>query len=55
MLTPLPSFPCANLLSPPPCFYEGTPHLPTHSYLTALALPYAEASSLHQTKGLPSH
>jgi hypothetical protein len=28
---------------------------PTHSRLTALAPPYAEASSLHRTKGLPFH
>jgi hypothetical protein len=38
-----------------PCFYEGALHPPTHSCLTALAFPYAGASSLHRTKGLPSH
>jgi hypothetical protein len=31
------------------------PHVPTHSHLTALASPYTGASSLHRTKGLPSH
>jgi hypothetical protein len=31
------------------------PYPPTHSYLTALAFPYTEESSLHRTKGLPSH
>ena len=30
-------------------------HPLTHSCLTALASPYAGASSLHRTKGLPSH
>ena len=30
-------------------------HLPTHSCLTTLAFPYTGASSLHRTKGFPSH
>ena len=30
-------------------------HPLTHSCLTTLASPYAGASSLHRTKGLPSH
>ena len=28
---------------------------PTHSHLTLLPSPYAGASNLHRTKGLPSH
>ena len=53
-------FPLTNLLSHPPnpCFYKGAP-LPTHpstqSRLSALAFPYAGSSSLHRTKGFPSH
>ena len=30
-------------------------HSLTHSHLTTLACPYAGASNLHGTKGLPSH
>ena len=37
-----------------PCLHEGAPP-PTHSHPTALAFPYAGASSFHRTKGLPSH
>ena len=31
------------------------PHPPSHSYFTTLAFPYTGASSIHRTKGLPSH
>jgi hypothetical protein len=51
---PLPSFPSTNPLVLP-CLYEGAPHLPTFSCLSALAFPYPGSSSLHRTKGLPSH
>jgi hypothetical protein len=37
-----------------PCFYEGSPP-PTHSHLTALALPFTGVSTLQRTKCLPSH
>jgi hypothetical protein len=30
-------------------------HVPTHSYLNALALPYTSTLSLHRTKSLHSH
>ena len=57
---PFPSLPSPNPLSHPssPCFYEGTSphtHAPKHSHLTVLAFPYTGASSLHRTKGIPSH
>jgi hypothetical protein len=39
---------------PLPCFYEGAP---PHKYscLTTLGFLYTGASSLHRTKGIPSH
>jgi hypothetical protein len=54
---------------PFPCFLSAHPypippypasmrlllHPPILSHLHALALPYTRASSLHRTKGLPSH
>ena len=52
----------------PPQTHHLIPHLPspfastgvllhplTHSHCTTLASPYAGASNLHRTKGLPSH
>jgi hypothetical protein len=59
-IIPFPGLPSANPLShsPLPCFYEGSPPptaQPMHFYLTALAFLYTGASSLHRTKGLPSH
>ena len=39
--------------TPPPFLWRCSPT--HHSCLTALAFPYAGASSLHQTKGLASH
>jgi hypothetical protein len=55
-VNPFTGFPSRNPLIPSlsPCFYEGA-HPATHSHLTALAFPYTGASSLHETKGLPSH
>jgi len=45
-----------SLLSPVPFASRRVLlHLLTHSHLTALASPYARASSLHKTKGVPSH
>ena len=38
-----------------PASVRVLPHPPTHFCLTALAFPYAGASSLHRTKGLSSH
>jgi len=55
---PLPDFPSSNPLSYPPFPHASTRVLPyplTPSHLIALAFPYAGASSLHRTKGLPSH
>ena len=40
---------------PSPASMRVLPHLPTHSHLTTLALPYTGVSSLHRTKGLSSH
>jgi hypothetical protein len=34
-------------------YFPTHPH--THSHLTILAFPFTRASSLHRTKGLPSH
>jgi hypothetical protein len=55
-VNPFHGFPSANCLSYPPssCFYKNAP-LPMYSYLTALAYPYTEASSLRRTKDLSSH
>jgi hypothetical protein len=53
----LPSFPSANSLSHSPlnsAFMRVLPYL-THSCLTTQAFPITGASSLHRTKGLPSH
>ena len=49
--------PLANPLSHPHlyCFYEDAPDPPTNTQLTALAFLYTGESSLHRTKGLPSH
>jgi hypothetical protein len=49
MLSPFPVSPPKTLhtIIPPLCLYESAPP-PTHP-LTALAFPYAEASSLHST------
>lgn len=40
----------------PPPFHllEGAPP-PNNSYLTPLAFPFSGESSLHKTKGIPSH
>ena len=38
-----------------PASMRVLPHAPTHSHLTVLAFPYTGASSLHRTKGIPSH
>ena len=56
MLSPFPVSPLLTpyLILPSPYLYEGA-HLPTHSCLIPLACPFAEASSFHRTKGLPSH
>ena len=43
---PIPHYPASIRVLPNP---------PTHSCLTALAFLYTRASSLHRTKGLPSH
>jgi hypothetical protein len=50
----LSQFPLGNLPNPPNslCFYEGTPHPPTHSHLTVLVFSYTGALSFHRTKGL---
>ena len=42
-------------ISPYPASMRVLPHPPIHSYLTALAFLFTGASSLHRTKGLPSH
>ena len=42
-------------ISPPPASMRVLPHLPTHSCLPALALPYTGALSVHRTKGPSSH
>ena len=53
---PLPCFPSANPQStPPPASMRMLPYQPTHLCITALAFPYAGASSLHRTKGLLSY
>ena len=57
MLSPFPVF---SLQTPYPIpFYPASmrvlPNPPTHSSLTTLAVLYSKASSLHRTKGLPSH
>jgi hypothetical protein len=57
---PLPGYPSTNsifhLPSPLPVASMRVLFLPlTHSLLTALAFPYAEASSLHRTKDLLSY
>ena len=47
----------AQILYPIPLPFTSMkviPYSPTHSHLTTLATPYAEVSSLHRTKGLPS-
>ena len=44
-----------NSIPPYPASMRVLPHPPTHSCLTALAFLYTGASSLHRTKGLPSH
>jgi hypothetical protein len=49
----LPSFPSTSSLPPPPLPLWGC--FPTHSCLNGLALSYSGSSSLHKTKGLPSH
>jgi len=55
MLSPFPvSPPQPPHPFPLPCFYEDAP-LSIHSHLPALTFPYTGASSLHRTKGLPSH
>ena len=38
-----------------PASMRGLPDPPTHFHLTFLAFLYIGASSLHRTKGLPSH
>ena len=38
-----------------PASMRVLPHPPTHSSLTTLGFLYTEASSLHRTKGIPSH
>jgi hypothetical protein len=46
------------MLSLSPAFPPQAPYLlpsPTHSCLRVLEFPYAGSSSLHRTKGLPSH
>ena len=55
--SPLPSFSSANPLSypPTPTSIRVLPHPQSQSCLTTLAFPYAGASSLHRTQGLPSH
>ena len=57
MLSPLPvSTPKIPYpFPPPPASMRVLSHPLTHSYLTALAAPYAGTSKLHRTKGLPSH
>ena len=56
----LPPFPVSPLqipypIPPYPASMRVLLHLPTHSCLTTLAFLYTGASSLHSTKGLPSH
>ena len=53
----LPPFPISPLHpSPyPPASMRVLPDPSTHSCLTALAFFYTGVSSLHRTKGLPSH
>lgn len=46
----LSSFPVSPLQIP-----NFVPPYPNHSCLTTLAFLYTGASSLHRTKGLPSH
>jgi hypothetical protein len=53
-IIPFPCLPPRNLLSYP-CFYEGVPTPPTHSYLPALSFPYNGALIIHRNKGLSSH
>jgi hypothetical protein len=54
---PFPGLSSKNPLShpPSPCLYEGAPHLPTHSHLPALAVPYNGASNTLRPKGRSSH
>jgi hypothetical protein len=53
---PLPGYSSATPLSPLPfASMRVLLHPFTHSCLTALASPYAGASSCHRTKGLLSH
>ena len=49
--------PATPLAHPPPlASMRVLPHSPIHhSCLTTLEFPYIGASSLHKTKGLPSH
>ena len=43
----------SSLFPPPPCIYEGTHSLPTHSCFSTLAFPYSESWGQYSTKGLP--
>jgi hypothetical protein len=54
---PFSGFPSTNPLSHPPSHasMKVLPYLPTHPYLTTLAVPYTGASNLYKTKGLSSH
>ena len=40
---------------PSPTSMSVFPPSPTHSHLSTLKFPYTGASSLHRTKGIPSH
>jgi hypothetical protein len=56
----LPPYPVSHL-QPPYCIpltlllLRVLPNPPTHSHLNALAFSYTGVSSLHRTKGIPSH
>ena len=56
MLSPFPVSPLQTPYStPPPASMKMLPYPPTHLCITALAFPYAGASSLYRTKGVPSY
>lgn len=57
MLSPFPVSACKppNSILPYPASMRVLLHLLTHSYFTSLAFLYTETSSLHRTKGRPSH